>query len=208
MNWKDFFKPTVGKLFLTFVLLMAVGTIVVSCNQPPLIGSGCLRVTGFPLDFSKIVEDNSDRAPGMFYLTQPYKTEVIPLNIVIDIIFWYIIAIFISYLTKKIIVKFHLEKYKKPAIVASGLVMCATPLLITNKHVEINGIVTKVYEYIEFNQFMFQTGFVLFIFSLLNFIHMRLWKKVFYAVLISVAIVIIYGLYIQYKNSGTFLFIN
>lgn len=190
MNWKDFFKPTVGKLFLTFVLLMGVGALFVSCEKL-LIGGSCQRITGFPLDFSRVVEDYSQYVPGEFGLTTPTTKEAIPLNIAIDIIFWYIIAILISYLTTKIIARFNLEKYKKPAIVALGVIMFILPLL------------TRSDKYVEFNRFILPTGFVLFIFSLLNFTHMRLWKKIFYAVLITIGISIFWGFYIQYKNSGT-----
>jgi|GEM_PF-5735308 len=189
MNLKEFFKPTVGKLFLTFVLLMGVGSLFVSCEEL-LEGGACRRVTGFPLDFSRVVEDHSKYVPGEFGFTIPIKKEAIPINIAIDIVFWYIIAILISYLTKKVIARFNLEKYIKPAIVFFGIVMCILPFLTRDK-------------YVEFNRFILPTGFVLFIFSLLNFTHMRLWKKIFYAILATLVIVMIWGLYVQYKNSGT-----
>jgi len=96
MNLKDFFKPTLGKVIIFLILMVGLNYWIISStfvsDARILIG---LPLGFFPIGSSMIFFDN---------ITPPTVTFSW-INLILDIIFWYLISCLIIGLYKKIIHK-------------------------------------------------------------------------------------------------------
>ena len=82
MEWKEFFKPTIGKVIIFFILMGGLNYLIISS----IYVSDARILIGLPLGFWPI---------GSFYLQSgdiPPIVEFSWVNFIIDIIFWYLIA--------------------------------------------------------------------------------------------------------------------
>jgi hypothetical protein len=94
MNWKEFFKPTVGKIILFIVLMGGLNYLIISTIH--VLDARIL--IGLPLGFYP---------KGSFYC--PSTTTCVPppvefswFNFIFDIIFWYLISCLIIFIYRKV----------------------------------------------------------------------------------------------------------
>jgi len=92
MDWKDFFKPTIGKIILLIVLFF-LSTIIWDWITPVM--SGGSSDIGFPFSFLSFVQWYRGGGP-------PVSRTIFSLPLlIVDIIIWYLVSCGIVALYKK-----------------------------------------------------------------------------------------------------------
>lgn len=97
MGWKEFIKPNWRKILLLIIILLPALLISYNESDCMMMGGGCTHSEGFPFAYHSIHE------PAAFPDNPPSPTESSNyFAIVLDIIFWYLIACLLFYIYSKI----------------------------------------------------------------------------------------------------------
>ncbi|MCK4730783.1 MAG: hypothetical protein KAT28_05690 [Candidatus Aenigmarchaeota archaeon] len=95
MDWKEFFKLTIGKIILFLVLMVGINYTIISETYPP---DGSDILAGVPLAFYPIKNSVLDSI-DIPHITFSYE------NFIIDILFWYGVSGILFFLYNKFISK-------------------------------------------------------------------------------------------------------
>ena len=92
MNWKDFFKPTTGKVVLFLILMIVLNYYLIST----IVVADAVILVGTPLGFYPV---------GSMQCLSPSDCPSGPefsyVNLIIDIVFWYVVSCIIVFIYKK-----------------------------------------------------------------------------------------------------------
>lgn len=96
MNWKEFFKPTIGRIFLFLILMAGINYYLISTT---MIFDGTALV-GLPFGFWPV---------GSIYaragIPAPLAVDFSWVNFMIDAVFWYIVSCLGFYAFSKVLNK-------------------------------------------------------------------------------------------------------